>query len=152
MQYSELNWIPEFPGSGWHRAKLFFPNGYGISVVKWTGDPYYTNLYDYGLCETAIVIGTEGGWFFHHDMPNHIRTHQDEQEVNNAIKKVKSLPRVSERQLARLGQKLIKAELEHQLANEESPGHDDSIWREMLRERFAIMSAIVYPKKQKGGV
>ena len=151
MQYSELNWIPEFPTSGWHRAKLFFPNGYGISVVKWTGDPYYTKLYDYGLCETAIVIGTEGNWFFPHDMPNHIRTHQDEQEVNNTIKKVKSLPRISERQLASLGQELIKAELDHRNENEECDC-EDSMWREMLQERFAIMSAIVYPKKQKGGV
>ena len=66
MKFSDLNFQPHsnYPDSG-IAARHFFPNGYGISVVRFPGS-YGAGE---GLYEIAVLQGLEEDWEICYDTP-----------------------------------------------------------------------------------
>jgi hypothetical protein len=71
------------------QAKHFFPNGYGVSVVRFPGSYGFTeNLY-----EVAILQGTEDKWEITYDTPitDDVLGHRDEIDIENILTEVQAL-------------------------------------------------------------
>mgnify|MGYP006935503526 CR=1 FL=1 len=90
MKFSELNFQPHrnYPEDG-VQAKHIFPNGYGVSIVKFPG----SYGYDEDLYEVAVIKGTEDDFEICYDMPitDDVMGHCDECDVENIMKEVAAL-------------------------------------------------------------
>ena len=91
MKFSDLNFQPHsnYPDSG-IAARHFFPNGYGISVVRFPGS-YGANE---GLYELAVLQGLEDEWEICYDTPitddvMGYLTIEDVETVLNQVEKLK---------------------------------------------------------------
>ena len=71
------------------QAKHFFPNGYGVSVVRHPGSYGFRE----GLYEVAVIKGKEDDWELCYDthITDDVIGHNDEKEVETIMKNVQSL-------------------------------------------------------------
>jgi len=71
------------------QATHFFPNGYGVSVVRFPGSYGFED----DLYEVAILKGTQDNWEITYDTPitDDVLGHRDEQDINNILEEVQSL-------------------------------------------------------------
>lgn len=90
MNFTELNFQPHphYKEDG-IQAKHFFPNGYGVSVVRFPGSYGFQD----DLYEVAILKGTEDDWELTYDTPitEDVLGHRDEQDINNILEEVQAL-------------------------------------------------------------
>lgn len=90
MKFTDLNFQPHpnyrFDGV---QAKHFFPNGYGVSVVRFPGSYGGSE----GLYELAVLKGTEDDWQICYDTPitDDVIGHQSEEEVEILLYDVENL-------------------------------------------------------------
>lgn len=95
MKFSDLNFEPHsiYPDSG-IAARYFFPNGYGVSVVRFTfrgfGGSYGA---EQGLYELAILKGLEENWDICYDtaITDDVLGHLSEEEVEVLLYEVENL-------------------------------------------------------------
>ena len=90
MKFSDLNFQPHsnYPDSG-IAARHFFPNGYGISVVRFPGS-YGA---DEGLYEIAVLQGLEEDWEICYDTPitDDVMGYLTIEDVETVLTQVKEL-------------------------------------------------------------
>ena len=88
LKFTDLNFEPHYIDNG-IASKLFFDNGYGISVVKFPGSYGYTE----GRYEVAVLKGTPDDYNLCYDTPvaDDILGHRDEGDIENIMKEVQSL-------------------------------------------------------------
>ena len=90
MKFSDLNFHPHanYPETGIH-AKHFFPNGYGVSVVKTP----YSYGHEEGLYELAVLKGVEENWSICYDteITNDVLGYLTQDELDEVLMQVKSL-------------------------------------------------------------
>jgi hypothetical protein len=90
MNFTELNFKPHphYKEDG-VQATHFFPNGYGVSVVRFPGSYGCTQ----DLYEVAILRGTEEDHDLCYDTPitDDVLGHRDEQDINNILEEVQAL-------------------------------------------------------------
>jgi hypothetical protein len=75
-------------------ARHFFPNGYGVSVVRFK-TPFGSGSYgaDEGLYELAVLKGIEENWEICYDTPiaEDVLGYLTEEDITNLLSQVKSL-------------------------------------------------------------
>jgi hypothetical protein len=92
MKFSDLEFKPHphYKEDG-VQAKHFFPNGYGVSVVRFPGSYGFQD----GLYEVAIIKVTddEDGFELCYDTPitDDVLGHRDETDIENILEEVQSL-------------------------------------------------------------
>lgn len=88
MNFSDLQFQPHPIGNG-VQAKYFFPNGYGVSVVKFNG----SYGYEEGLYESAVLKGTEEDFQICYDtvIADDVLGYQSEEEVEVLLYEVENL-------------------------------------------------------------
>ena len=88
MNFSDLQFQPHPIGNG-VQAKYFFPNGYGVSVVRFNGSYGYKE----GLYESAVLKGTEEDFEICYDTPitSDVLGHQTVEEVEELLQQIKNL-------------------------------------------------------------
>jgi hypothetical protein len=93
MNFGDLTFFPHrnyrnYPDSG-IQAKHFFPNGYGVSVVRFPGS--YGG--EAGLYEVAILKGLEEDWKICYDTPitDDVIGYQSVEDIDNLLSQVESL-------------------------------------------------------------
>ena len=88
MKFSELDFQRHKFADG-VQAIRFFPNGYGLSVVKHT----YSYGYDDGLYEAAVLQGVDGDYDLCYDtsIANDIIGYQTEEQIELLLNQVESL-------------------------------------------------------------
>ena len=95
MKFFDLQFEPHcnYPDSG-IAARHFFPNGYGISVVRFT-TPFGAGSYgaDQGLYESAVLKGNADDWELCYDTPitSDVLGHQTEEEVEVLLHEIENL-------------------------------------------------------------
>ena len=95
MKFSDLNFRPHtnFPDTG-IAARYFFPNGYGVSVVRFT-TPFGSGSYgsEEGLYEAAVLKGVEENWQICYDTPitEDVLGHLTEEEVEVLLYEIENL-------------------------------------------------------------
>ena len=93
MNFSDLQFHPHPVASG-IQAKHFFPNGYGISVVRFRGIAGGGSYgYGEGLYESAVLKGTEENWHICYDTPitRDVLGYQTEEEVEVLLYEIENL-------------------------------------------------------------
>ncbi len=90
MKFTDLNFKPHphYKDDG-VQAKHFFPNGYGVSVVRFPGSyGYYDDLY-----EVAVIKGTVDDFELCYDTPitDDVLGHRDERDVEIIMEEVAAL-------------------------------------------------------------
>jgi hypothetical protein len=96
MNFSDLNFHPHtnYPDTGIH-AKHFFPNGYGVSVVRFTTPRGFGGSYgsEEGLYEAAVLKGVEDNWEICYDTPitDDVLGHLTEEEVEDVLQQIENL-------------------------------------------------------------
>jgi hypothetical protein len=92
MKFSDLEFKPhpyvKMGDDSIHAVQLF-PNGYGVSVVRFPGSYGYQE----GLYEVAVIQGTEDDYELCYDTPiaDDIMGHRDERAVEIIMEEVQSL-------------------------------------------------------------
>ena len=90
MNFTDLNFEshPYFKDDG-IQAVHFFPNGYGVSVVRFPGSYGFQD----DLYEVAILQGTPDKYELCYDTPitEDVLGHQDETDINNILNEVQTL-------------------------------------------------------------
>ncbi len=88
MKFTDLNFEPHYITGG-IQAKHFFPNGYGVSVVRFPG----SYGYEQDLYEVAVIKGTSDNFKLCYDTPiaDDVMGHRDEQDIENIMEEVASL-------------------------------------------------------------
>jgi hypothetical protein len=88
MKFTDLNFQPHYIGEG-IRAEHFFPNGYGVSVVRFPG----SYGYEQGLYEVAVLKGTADNFELCYDtsVTDDVMGHRDETDVEIIIEEVAAL-------------------------------------------------------------
>jgi len=68
----------------------FFPNGYGVSIVK--GETFYTDS-DHPY-ELAVLSGTEKGWELTYDtkITSDVVGYLEQEDINRLLKEIQDLP------------------------------------------------------------
>jgi len=95
MDFGDLAFFPHgnYPDSG-IQAKHFFPNGYGVSVVRFT-TPFGSGSYgaEEGLYELAVLKGTEEKWELCYDtwITSDVLGHQTVEEVEVLLYEIENL-------------------------------------------------------------
>ena len=93
MKFSDLNFNPHPVGDG-VQAKHFFGNGYGVSVVRFSG-MFGGGSYGFeeGLYELAVLKGNKDDWSICYDTPitDDVRGHLTEDEVTDLLTQVENL-------------------------------------------------------------
>ena len=96
MNFSDLNFRPHtnYPDTG-VAAKHFFPNGYGISVVRFTNPFGFGGSYgvEQGLYEAAVLKGVEENWSICYDTPitDDVLGHLTEEQVEVLLYEIENL-------------------------------------------------------------
>ncbi len=90
LKFTDLDFQshPNFPEDG-IQAKHFFPNGYGVSVVRFPGSyGFYEDLY-----EVAVIKGNMDGYMLCYDTPitDDVLGHRDERDVEIIMEEVAAL-------------------------------------------------------------
>lgn len=88
MNFTDLNFEPHKFHDG-VQAVHVFPNGYGVSVVRFPGSYGFQD----DLYEIAIIKGTNESYEICYDTPitDDVLGHQDEQDINNILEEVQAL-------------------------------------------------------------
>jgi hypothetical protein len=88
MKFTDLN-FQEFKFKDGVQAIHFFPNGYGVSVVKHPG----SYGFEYDLYEVAILKGTEKSFDLCYDTPiaDDVLGHRDENDIEIIMEEVQAL-------------------------------------------------------------
>ncbi len=90
MKFSDLDFQDHpFYGDDGIQAKYFFPNGYGVSVVRFPGSyGFYEDLY-----EVAVIKGNMDDFELCYDTPitDDVLGHRDERDVEIIMEEVKNL-------------------------------------------------------------
>ena len=88
MNFTELN-FQDHKIKDAIQAKHFFPNGYGVSVVRFPGSYGFED----DLYEVAILQGTEDKWEITYDTPitDDVLGHRDDQDINIILAVVQAL-------------------------------------------------------------
>ena len=88
MKFSDLQFQP-YSVAGGIRAKHFFDNGYGISVVKFKG----SYGYEEGLYESAVLKGTEEKYEICYDsvITDDVLGYQTEEEVEVLLYEIENI-------------------------------------------------------------
>lgn len=95
MKFSDLNFQPHqnYPDTG-IAARHFFPNGYGVSVVRFT-TPFGSGSYgsEEGLYELAVLQGVDENWNICYDTPitDDVLGYLTEEQVDSLLKEVEKL-------------------------------------------------------------
>ena len=90
MNINDLDWQEHPAGFGGTQAKIFYLNGYGVSIVL--DSMFYSNGID--TYEVAILEGTEDDWEITYNTPitDDVLGHLSEIDVMHILKRVKVLP------------------------------------------------------------
>jgi len=95
-KFEDLVFVPHHFGMG-DCSKMFFPNGYGISVVRFK-TPYGGGSYTSGDddWEIAVLIGDEQNWdlCYTTDLTDNVLGWQSNEDVTNAMERIQRLPMV----------------------------------------------------------
>lgn len=88
MKFTDLKFETHPLGDG-VQARQFFPNGYGVSVVRFPG----SYGYEQDLYEVAVLQGSEDDYDLCYDSPvaDDIMGHRDEQDVETIMNEVEAL-------------------------------------------------------------
>jgi hypothetical protein len=90
MKFTDLDFQPHphYTTDG-VQAKHIFPNGYGVSVVRFPGSYGYSQ----DLYEVAVIKGTADDFELCYDTPitDDVLGHRDEQDVENIMEEVAAL-------------------------------------------------------------
>lgn len=88
MKFTDLNFQPHPIGDG-IQARHFFPNGYGVSVVRFPGSYGYEG----DLYEVAVIKGNDDDYVLCCDTPitNDVMGHRDERDVEIIMEEVEAL-------------------------------------------------------------
>lgn len=88
MKFTDLKFETHPFGDG-VQARQFFPNGYGVSVVRFPG----SYGYEQDLYEVAVLQGSEDDYDLCYDSPvaDDIMGHRDEQDVETIMNEVEAL-------------------------------------------------------------
>jgi hypothetical protein len=89
MKFSELDFQRHKFAYDGIQAIRFFPNGYGLSVVK----HMYSYGYDDGLYEAAVLKGVDGDYELCYDTPvaDDIIGYQSEDQIELLLNQIESL-------------------------------------------------------------
>jgi hypothetical protein len=93
--FKDLQFLPH-PNLSGVQAKLFFPNGYGVSIVRLKspscGFASYTN--NDQEWELAVLFGNEDNWSLTYNTPisDDVIGHLSDTDVTNIMKQVQELP------------------------------------------------------------
>jgi hypothetical protein len=89
MKFSDLDFQPHPNYPTGVQAKHFFPNGYGVSVVKFPGSYGYSM----GLYEVAILKGVAEDWNICYDtaITDDVLGRQSEEEVEVLLYETENL-------------------------------------------------------------
>ncbi len=94
MKFCDLDFHPHGSFPDGIAARYFFPNGYGISVVRFT-TPFGSGSYgaQEGLYEVAVLKGIEEDWEICYDTPitDDVIGYQTVDNIDNLLSQVKSL-------------------------------------------------------------
>lgn len=87
--FNDLKWRQHPNERGGHQGLLFFPNGYGVSVVNFRGS-YTTGPHEW---EVAVLKGTEEDFKLTYSTPitEDVLGHQTESDVTSVMKQVQEL-------------------------------------------------------------
>ena len=92
--FEEIKFEPHQVGEG-KQGKLFLPNGYGISVVrfKMPGSIGYGSYCDGNTWEVAIIKGTPDNWDITYDtqFTSDVLGYQTEDDINEILKKLRRI-------------------------------------------------------------
>ncbi len=85
----DLKFEPHSAGLGGEHALIFFPNGYGASVIL--GSKFYSNGVD--TYELAVIRGKESDWSIDYTthITNDVEGYQLESEINTLLTKIEGL-------------------------------------------------------------
>ncbi len=90
MKFTDLDFQPHphYTTDG-VQAKHIFPNGYGVSVVRFPGSYGYSQ----DLYEVAVIKGTADDFELCYDTPitDDVLGHRDERDVENIMEEVAAL-------------------------------------------------------------
>lgn len=90
MQFTDLEFQPHpyYKEDGIHAIHVF-PNGYGVSVVRFPGSYGFQD----DLYEVAIIKGTKDKYDLVYDTPitDDVLGHRDEQDITNILEEVQAL-------------------------------------------------------------
>jgi hypothetical protein len=89
MNFGDLVFYPHGIMPDGIAARHFFLNGYGVSVVQFSG----SYGYDEGLYEVAILKGLEEDWEICYDTPitDDVIGYQSVEDIDNLLSQVESL-------------------------------------------------------------
>lgn len=89
MKFSDLNFQSHRVIDTGVQALHFFPNGYGVSVVRFPG----SYGYEQDLYEVAVIKGNEDDYVLCYDTPitDDVMGHRDERDVEIIMEEVESL-------------------------------------------------------------
>lgn len=95
MKFSDLNFQPHsnYPDTG-IAARHFFPNGYGVSVVRFTTPSGFGSYgSEEGLYELAVLQGVDENWNICYDTPitDDVLGYLTEEQVDSLLKEVEKL-------------------------------------------------------------
>lgn len=94
MKFTDLNFQPHGNMPDGIAARHFFPNGYGVSVVRFT-TPFGSGSYgaEEGLYEVAILKGLEEDWEICYDtaITDDVIGYQSVEDIDNLLSQVESL-------------------------------------------------------------
>jgi hypothetical protein len=95
MKFSDLDFHPHGNFPDGIAAKHFFPNGYGVSVVRFNSPSGFGGSYgvEEGLYEVAIIKGLEEDWEICYDtsITSDVLGHQSPEDIDNLLSQVESL-------------------------------------------------------------
>ena len=88
MKFTDLNFKPHSIDGG-VQSRHFFPNGYGVSVVRFPG----SYGYEQDLYEVAVIQGNDDDYDLCYDTPitDDAMGHRDEIDVENIMEEVQAL-------------------------------------------------------------
>ena len=92
VTFDDIVFKPHSVGEG-SQGMIFFPGGYGLSVVRFKvpGSTYgYGSYCDGNTWEVAIIKGTPDDWEISYDteITNDVLSYQTEEDINRIIKHV----------------------------------------------------------------
>lgn len=91
--FNDIEFKPHSMGDGLH-GKIFFDNGYGVSVVRFKiGERYSSYTNNENEWELAVLFGNEKEWELTYDTPitNDVVGWLSSEDVSEIMKKVQGL-------------------------------------------------------------
>lgn len=90
--FDDIEFEPHKSGHG-KQGLIFFPGGYGLSVVRFLTPSGFYSYTDDNTWEVAIIKGTKDKWEICYDtnITNDVLGYQTEEDINRIIKHVARL-------------------------------------------------------------